>query len=636
MSLIKELWIGIIVILLVAMIGNFTISIASSKHYLEEQLQLKNSDNANSLALSISQMNKDLVTLELLISAQFDTGYYQYIELVDPENKPLIKKSYDGNAEDSQVPQWFQKWIVFNARPGVAQIQDEWQQFGTLKLQSHDRFAVVYLWKSAKDLMFWYLLTLAVCGLIGTWIVKYITHPLDDLVNQAEAIGDKRFLMSEEPKTLEFRRVVKAMNRLSSSVRSMLEKDEKQLELMRRNSQQDTLTGLANRSHFLNLVESKLNREESTHHGLVAMIRVLNLAPLNHLHGHQAIDNLIRHIAELLKKIVSEHKASHAGRLNGSDFAVIIDNEHSMELLGAQLTEQCNSYADTMRLTEFSYAIAVCSYKQSESRNQLFHELDGALAAAEMRGSRSVVVLDESTPKLLYKNINEWRRSILDAINEERIHLASFPVKNTQHELLHNELPVRLDIDGVTYSAGYFIPWAIRLSLVPAIDAAVLHLALKKLAKDPIAVAINMSSDSLCSATFRETAMLLMQQTPVQRLSQLWIEFPEVCAVKHMAEFRIFCLSMKPFGVKIGLEHVGLEFTQFKELQDLGLHYIKIDSSLIHDIDTNQSNQTFVERLCKIGQSIGIIMIAEGIQREQEYECLTSLGADGFTGTFIK
>lgn len=68
MSLIKQLWLGIIVLLLLALGGSFFISLFSAKVYLQEQLQLKNMDNATSLALSMSQLDKDPVTLELLLS----------------------------------------------------------------------------------------------------------------------------------------------------------------------------------------------------------------------------------------------------------------------------------------------------------------------------------------------------------------------------------------------------------------------------------------------------------------------------------------------------------------------------------------------------------------------------------------
>ena len=121
MSLIKQLWIGIIVMLLLALGGSFAISIMSAKSYLEEQLRIKNLDNATSLALSISQMEKDPVTLELLISAQFDTGHYEYITLADPQKNILVSRRYEENANDktpASVPGWFTHLVNFDAAPG--------------------------------------------------------------------------------------------------------------------------------------------------------------------------------------------------------------------------------------------------------------------------------------------------------------------------------------------------------------------------------------------------------------------------------------------------------------------------------------------------------------------------------------
>src|SRR6187402_1633295 len=100
MSLIKQLWIGIIVILLLMLSGNFVISTITAKTYLQEQLRLKNIDNANSLALSISQMpDKDPVTLELLITAQFDAGHYEYIIFQDADKKPIVARNFEGDVE---------------------------------------------------------------------------------------------------------------------------------------------------------------------------------------------------------------------------------------------------------------------------------------------------------------------------------------------------------------------------------------------------------------------------------------------------------------------------------------------------------------------------------------------------------
>ena len=84
MSLIKQLWLAILFTIILASTGSFVLSTLSSKNYLEEQLQNKNTDNVTSLALSMSQLKKDPVTSDLLLSAQFDSGHYRYIGLFNP------------------------------------------------------------------------------------------------------------------------------------------------------------------------------------------------------------------------------------------------------------------------------------------------------------------------------------------------------------------------------------------------------------------------------------------------------------------------------------------------------------------------------------------------------------------------
>ncbi|MEZ4483660.1 MAG: LapD/MoxY N-terminal periplasmic domain-containing protein [Syntrophotaleaceae bacterium] len=84
MSLTKRLWISVAVLMALAFGASFVLSALAAQKYLEEQLYLKNTDNATALALSMSQMAADQVMIELLLSAQFDSGHYQFIRLVDP------------------------------------------------------------------------------------------------------------------------------------------------------------------------------------------------------------------------------------------------------------------------------------------------------------------------------------------------------------------------------------------------------------------------------------------------------------------------------------------------------------------------------------------------------------------------
>ncbi|MDR7090927.1 MULTISPECIES: bifunctional diguanylate cyclase/phosphodiesterase [Cellvibrio] len=636
MSLIKQLWIGIIVLLLLVLAGNFVISTITAKTYLQEQLRLKNIDNANSLALSISQMpDKDPVTLELLITAQFDAGHYEYIIFQDADEKPIVARNFDDTKpENNAVPKWFAERVKFNVAPGIAQVQDGWQQAGTLVVKSHSRYALEALWQNTRDLLDWFICATLLSGLIGSFILKYISRPLDLVVNQAEAIGERRFIISEEPKTKEFQRLVRAMNTLSQGVKQMLDKEARQLELLRRESQTDSLTGLANRTHFLNLLDTQLTREDAQERGIIVLARAMNLNELNNQLGHQQVDQLLRAIAGVFSDLQDKYPNSYAGRLNGSDFTLLIPTDTPIDILSADVSQKLNFQLIAGGFDKIALPLALCSFNSSDKRNELLHKLDGALAQAELKGNRAVIALADDQLDYVQHNLTEWRNAITESLSTQGIALAKFPVRNTNGDLLHNETAVRLELDGELKPAGYFMPWAVRLGLMPDVDLAVLKLALTQLGRSPGPLAINISAAALCSANFREQVLALLLNES-QQAKHLWIEFPEICMLRHLEELRAFSTRLRSLGCRVGLEHVGLEFTQFGNLQSMGLGYLKIDSAIIRDIHNNLSSQTFVQSLCTLGHSLGIVMIAEGVLSDAEQQTLMKIGVDGLTGPNI-
>ncbi len=633
MSLIKQLWIGIITMLLLVLGGNFAISTLTAKTYLEEQLRLKNIDNANSLALSISQLpEKDAVTLELLITAQFDSGHYEYIIFQDADKNPIVARNFENEKIDT-VPEWFAKKVKFDAAPGIAQVQDGWQQAGTLILKSHSRFALEALWKNTRNLFDWFVFVTLISGLIGSLILKYISRPLDVVVDQAEAIGERRFIVSQEPKTKEFQRLVRAMNTLSTSVKHMLEKEARQLELLRRDSQTDRLTGLTNRTHFLNLLEVQLTREDAEKRGILALARVMMLQELNQQLGHNQVDQLLRAIAGVFADLTQKFPGTHAGRLNGSDFCLLIPTDTPIDIVSADISQTLNFQLIAGGFDKIAIPLALCGFTSGEKSSQVMHKLDGALAQAELKGNRAVVAHDEQRDYTQH-NLNEWRSSIEAALTAEEIRLASFPVKNTEGKLLHQETAARLRLDNEYRPAGYFMPWAVRLGLMANIDLAVLKLALKQTKSIQQDLAVNISALSLCNVQFREQAITLLSENPLEA-KKLWLEFPEICVLRHLEELRAFIVRLRALGCKVGLEHVGLEFTQFGKLQDMGLHYLKLDAAITRSINSNTSSQSFVQSLCTLAHSLGIQIIAEGVSNDDEQVVLLKVGMDGLTGTHI-
>lgn len=97
MSLFRQLWLTVISMTLIIFIGSFLVSVLTARAYLEQQLSIKNLDNAGALALSLSQIpDKDPIAIELLVSAQFDTGHYQEIRLTDPSHQLIVARQHEG------------------------------------------------------------------------------------------------------------------------------------------------------------------------------------------------------------------------------------------------------------------------------------------------------------------------------------------------------------------------------------------------------------------------------------------------------------------------------------------------------------------------------------------------------------
>ena len=121
MSLYKQLWLGVVFLLALVFGGSFLVSSLSARAYLEQQLYMKNADNATALALSLSQQGADEVLLELTLAAQFDSGFYEMIELLNPEGQVTVRR--EDTQKITEAPAWFMKLFPIEVEPGVAQVQ---------------------------------------------------------------------------------------------------------------------------------------------------------------------------------------------------------------------------------------------------------------------------------------------------------------------------------------------------------------------------------------------------------------------------------------------------------------------------------------------------------------------------------
>ena len=636
MSMIKQLWIAIAVMALLALGGSLVVSTLSARHYLEQQLHIKNVDNAASLALSMSQMPKDPVTIELLLSAQFDAGHYEYIRLIDPQGEPLVVRE-DTGAHDG-VPKWFVALVPIDADEGIAQVQDGWKQFGTLALRSHSRFVYQSLWESTLDLLLWFMAGGLACAVLGTFVLRRVVGPLSDVVDQAKAIGERRFLTVSEPRTAELREVVGAMNALSGRVRSMLEDESARLEAVRREAQNDPLTGLLNREYFLSRVEAALSDDDTAGSGTLAILRVPELGALNAKLGRVAADAILQRLASVVETIRGDHDTRAAGRLNGTDFALLVADDLDTEMLTNQLRAAVDlALGKLAEELDASVPIGLAAYRRSDTLAQVLAHADMALEHSREAGDGRPMVENVDSAMHPATSLAAWRKQLGAAIKAGRLTLKAFPVLRASGELLHREGPVRLRLedDSAWLTAGEFMPWASRAGLLSRIDEAVLRMAIDLLDRGDGDVCINLATESMCDkATVASFRRLLADRPDVA--GRLWIDLPEVAAFRHPQAFRELCATLKPLGLRIGLEHVGQFVCRIGELHDVGLDYLKIGGVVIHGIDDNPGIQTFLRGLATIAHTMGVLVIAEGVASEAQARQLERIGFDGLTGPGVR
>lgn len=636
MSLFKQLWLAIILLLSLVFGGSFVVSSLSAKSYLQQQLYMKNSDNAAALALSLTQQQADEVMLELILSAQFDTGHYELVELIGPEGNLIIRREDTQQIEDA--PAWFMQLLPIEVEPGIAQVQKGWQQVGTLTLRSHSRFAYKELWESTQLLALVFLIAMVVGGLLGSYLLRIILKPLDDVVNQAEAIGQRRFITIDEPYTLEFKRVVGAMNTMSDRIKAGLRQETARLEKWQRSAHIDKVTALLNREPFMQSLGAALESDDVNATGTLTLVRIGGLAQLNQSYGRKAIDGLLADVGAALNAIVARHSRWAASRLNGSDFALMAPRaiepaEVARELQGA-LREVMEARSMQQKVT---LPTASTVYVHDDTLAKLMTRLDGALISSDQEGNSAINVAYAGDIQMMpvREQMEHWRKVFQRAFQEQRFSLASYPVIGINKNLLHFEAPVRLDYEGQELAAGTFLPWINRLELSSDLDKHVLDLALCVAAVRGQPLSVNLSVGALV-----EPGFLLWLSDHLSAggaaAANLWLEVPESMAFRHLEPFKRLATRAKTYGCKVGIEHVGHQLAEIGQLSDVGLDYLKVDSSFVRDIDSNAGNQTLLRTLCTVGHSIGVVVIAEGVRSKEEWLQLQELGIDGATGPAIK
>ena len=382
MSMHRQIWLAIVISAFVVFGGGLASSIVNAKVYLESQLTQKNIDNANALALTLTHSTPNQASADAAVNAMFDTGHYEFIEIKNKQNKAITERY--SNGENTQYA-YLQKIIHIHPRMGVAEINNGWKQYGTVYLSSNVSFAYETLHRTIVHSALLMLLAGVLSGLLSYLILNRITKPLNDVIKQASAISNKNFMIIPETKVPELNKLAKAMNNTAHRLRDAFNHEEQKLEAMRKKACTDPLTGLANRSFFLSVVESTLNNHD-LNGGSLLLLRISKLAELNEELGRSRCDELIKAVANTLNSYTVGFDEAIAGRLNGSDFAVIIPNLIGKNnVINKAVLENIRQVAGRWTDPKKHIYIGMTEFKQKTQMSKVLAAADAALIDAESK-----------------------------------------------------------------------------------------------------------------------------------------------------------------------------------------------------------------------------------------------------------
>ena len=631
MSMYRQLYVAIILCTLLALVGSLLASVLSTRAYLSEQLRMKNMDNATVIALSISQKDIDAIDLELVVASLFDNGHYASIKILSPDGVTIVERH--SVEEFNPVPDWFKRLFPIISVPGLAQINSKWTQIGTIQLISQNGNAYQTLWNSSREMVAALSMSAFIAAYLATLVLRRLKKPLQKVIEQAQGLSERRFIINEEPNVPELRQLTNAMNSAANLLKNIFADEAKRIETLRQMTNTDSVTGLANRTHFMSMLLTMMEAENAPPGGLI-ILRAQGLSELNQHIGRAKTDELLKKIGRCFVEHQCDIAEGFSARLNGTDFA-LLTREPNIQALAQRLFEALSQESFALA-TALKFYIGYSQYEYGMAPGSLLAQIDVAIATAESNGLSSVCGATPLNIEHMPKTNDDWSKLILRALSQNWVKLEFFPVLNKNGLLDHKESALRLMFGGKWFPAGRFFPIAERLGLSARLDLIGVKLALEELQNYSTErdIAVNLSIKSLQNADFRSQLRLILASKPLLA-KNIWFEVSENSAYANVDTIRTFHRDVQAFGCKIGLEHFGKQFVKINLLHELQIHFVKIDASFVRGIENNTGNQEFVKGISNIIHRLGMQVFAEGINTEAEMQALLLLDLDGLTGPAI-
>jgi diguanylate cyclase len=410
----------------------------------------------------------------------------------------------------------------------------------------------------------------------------------------------------------------------------------------------DELTNLPTRSRFLDRVADVLEDTwRSEHHATLIQINIDRFKNINDTLGHDAANRVLVSLGERLRTTAESFGASVA-RAGGDDFVVLdgstrtFDDAHErVERISAAFARPFIVGDSTVFVTA-SIGVAMAPRNRTITAEELMKRADIATHRAKADGRNRIVVFDESMQSNLTYRM-DVEHALHGAIGRQEMRLYHQPIVDLETGHLSGfEALIRWQREGVIVAPADFIPIAEETGIITEIGAWALREALCELQRwiDDGVVApgtttsVNVSPRQILDPEFAAIVRDALDQSGVPP-HLLWLEMTESMMLDEPELAENTLRRIRAMGVRLALDDFGTGFSSLSLLQRFPIQRIKIDRAFVQGIAERGNDRSLVRTIIAMGQSMGLDLVAEGVETVHQLQSLRDLGCDKAQGYLI-
>jgi diguanylate cyclase (GGDEF)-like protein len=419
-----------------------------------------------------------------------------------------------------------------------------------------------------------------------------------------------------------------------------------QAELLRR-AQTDPLTGLPNRVLMLERISSHVHenwrpdREPTLY--FVDLDRFKNI---NDSLGHSAGDEVLRIVAERL--VTAAPKEAMVARLSGDEYVVLDPTTASLASASTLAERLLAVFREPIALAQgdvfVTASIGVSSIDSMTAKPEdVLRHADTAMYRAKDAGRNTITFYDESMHQRIAHRLSV-ETALYRALDRQELRMFHQPILDIDTgDVVGFEALMRWQQgDGTIVSPAEFIPIAEETGTIVPIGAWALLESLSQLrhwiddgvCSPSATMSVNVSPRQLADPSLPSIVGEALARSGVDA-SLLWVEITESVMISEPELALASLQKLKALGVRIALDDFGTGYSSLSLLQRFPLQRIKIDRAFVQGVADNPSDRALVRTIVAMGASLGLDMVAEGVESLHQMQVLHELGCRKAQGYLI-